>query len=401
MTALGRVPDRTAEGGPAHWQDAWLRLRDRLLASPAFRQWAERFAPTRWVARRRAARLFDLVSGFVYSQVLLACVRLDLFERLAQHGPQSADDLAAATALPLPAMQRLLEAACALDLIEHRSNHRYGLGALGAPMVGNAGLAAMVEHHEALYRDMVDPVALLRQTPGTRTAGGALSAMWPYARAADPSQLADAQVAAYSRLMASSVPFVAAQLLQAYRVRGHRRWLDVGGGEGALASCLALASPSLRVQVFDLPAVARRAEARFAREGLAVRCTATGGDFLRDALPTGCDVVSLVRVLHDHDDEAALRLLKAVRAALPVGGRLLIAEPMAEAPGARNVGAAYFGMYLWAMGSGHARTPAQLRALLSDSGFTGIAVRPTPMPLQSGLIVATAHDSSTSGVNQS
>ncbi|KQP18270.1 methyltransferase [Pseudorhodoferax sp. Leaf267] len=394
------TPEGLAVHAPLHWSDAWLAWRDRLLASPRFRRWAEGFAPARWIARRRAGQLFDLLAGFVYSQVLLACVRLGLFERLARDGPQSLAALAAVLPLPEPALDRLLQAACALRLLERRRHARYGLGPLGAPLVGNAGLAAMVEHHEALYRDLVDPLALLRAAPG-QGAGGALSDFWPYARAADPARLDAAQVAPYSQLMASSVPWVAEQLLQAYPVHRHRRLLDVGGGEGALAACLAHAVPRLQVQVFDLPEVARRAEARFAREGLADRCSATGGDFLRGELPRGFDAISLVRVLHDHDDAAVLRLLGAVHAALPPGGRVLVAEPLADAPGAPAIGAAYFGVYLWAMGSGRARTVAQLRDLLQRSGFVDVQARPTAMPLHSGLLVATADGLAKSSVNLS
>ena len=164
----------------------------------------------------------------------------------------------------------------------------------------------------------------------------------------------------------------------------------MGCGEGALAECVARAVPDLQVQVFDLPEVARRAEQRFARVGLSSRCSAAGGDFLRGVLPRGFDVVTLVRVLHDHDDAAVLDLLGAVRDALPAGGRLVIAEPLADTPGAPAMGDAYFGMYLWAMGSGRARSPAHLRALLERSGFTGVQALLTPMPLHSSVVVATA-----------
>ena len=39
--------------------------------------------------------------------------------------------------------------------------------------------------------------------------------------------------------------------------------------------------------------------------------------FLADQLPRGADVISLVRVCFDHPDERVLKLLKAVRRALP------------------------------------------------------------------------------------
>ncbi|MBC7730074.1 MAG: helix-turn-helix domain-containing protein, partial [Microbacteriaceae bacterium] len=149
-------------GRAGHWTDGALRWRDQLLASPRFQRWAQRFAPTRWIARRRAAALFDLMAGFVYSQVLLACVRLKLFDQLARSGPMTVAQCAAATGLPPASAERLLLAAVALRLLEHRPLARFGLGPLGAPMVGNGGLAALVEHHENLYRDLADPLALLR-----------------------------------------------------------------------------------------------------------------------------------------------------------------------------------------------------------------------------------------------
>ena len=87
---------------------------------------------------------------------------------------------------------------------------------------------------------------------------------------------------------------------------------------------------------------------------------------LRDPLPRGADVISLVRVLHDHDDESARMLLAAIRDALPPGGAIVVAEPMAGAPGAEPMGDAYFGFYLLAMGRGRPRTMGEIAQLLND-----------------------------------
>ena len=72
------------------WSDRLLGWRDRLLANPAFHRAASGFVLTRPIAHKRARELFDLVAGFVYSQVLAACVKLDLFSKLAQ-GPHKID----------------------------------------------------------------------------------------------------------------------------------------------------------------------------------------------------------------------------------------------------------------------------------------------------------------------
>ena len=366
--------------------DRCLAWRDRLLASPLFQRRAAAFALTRPLARRHARELFDLVAGFVYSQVLLACVRLHLFDILAE-GPQSLERLAARLDLPADAAQRLVWAAVSLRLVERRSEGRYGLGELGAPMVGNTALASMVEHHAALYADLADPVALLRASADAGRSS-ALSRYWPYAGSNAPSDLSNQGVTPYSALMSASQPLVADEVLDAYSLRAHRCLLDVGGGDGTFLATVAARAPALRLMLFDLPAVADQARARFASAGLAQRASAFGGSFFTDALPEGADIASLVRVIFDHDDRNAMAILRAVRQALPPNGTLLLAEPMAGTPGAEAMGDAYFGFYLLAMGRGRPRTATELTRMLQAAGFGAIRLLATRMPLQTQLLVA-------------
>ena len=164
----------------------------------------------------------------------------------------------------------------------------------------------------------------------------------------------------------------------------------MGGGDGSFLLAAAARAPGLRLMLCDLPPVAERARARFATAGLGQRFTAAGGDFLADPLPAGADIAALVRVVHDHDNPAALDILCAVRRALPPGGTLLLAEPMADTPGAEPVGDAYFGFYLLAMGRGRARTVAELFALLRAAGFRNARRLRTHTPLLVSVVTAQA-----------
>jgi demethylspheroidene O-methyltransferase len=367
------------------WPERITALRDRLTSSPEFRRWAAANPFTRPIARQRARALFDLCAGFVYSQVLLACVRLRLFEVL-QERPATTAELAYRLSLPAEAAGRLLRAACALQLCEPRPGGRYGLGVLGLSMVDNPGLAAMVEHHALVYSDLRDPVALLRgEGPST-----ALAHYWPYAGRGQDHALGDSDTRPYTELMSATQALVATEVLEAYPLAPHACLLDVGGGDGTFIAAAAARAPHLRVMVFDLPAVAAQARARIEAAGLASRATAVGGDLFVDPLPQGADIASLVRVLHDHDDPAALSILRAIRMALPPGGRLLIAEPMAQTPGAEPVGDAYFGFYLMAMGRGRPRTVQQISGLLETAGFSGIRPVATQIPLIASIVLAQA-----------
>ncbi|MEI8302398.1 MAG: methyltransferase [Burkholderiales bacterium] len=372
--------------GPLSLRDRWRALRNRLFSSPRFHRWAAAFPLTRPMARRESRALFDIVAGFTYSQVLFACVRLRLFEHLAR-GPETATALAHRLAMPEDNALRLLHAAASLRLLERHDDGRWGLGPLGAPMVALPAVAAMVEHHAALYQDLADPVALLRgERPAT-----ALSGYWPYADTdpgARPEALALDKVAEYSTLMSASQPLVSEQVLDAYPLRGHRRLLDVGGGEGTFLAAVAERAPHLELMLFDLPAVAERARERLAERGLASRVRTHGGSFFTDPLPTGADIITLVRVLFDHPDERVLTILRAARAALPPEGVLLVSEPMSGTPGAQAIGDAYYGLYLLAMGRGRSRTPERIRELLLAAGFAEARLLPTRLPLQTRVMLA-------------
>jgi demethylspheroidene O-methyltransferase len=348
-----------------------LTWRDRLLASPKFQSWAARFPLTRRVARREARALFDICAGFVYAQTLHACIELNLFEILAP-GPLDSETLAARCTIPAAPMLMLLNAATSLRLLELSTN-RYRLGPLGAALRGNPGIAAMVAHHRMFYADIANPVALLR---GETTPS--LSQFWPYRGAGD--------AAGYSAIMAESQPMIAAEILAAYDFSRHKCVLDVGGGDGSFLRRLARQAPAPKLQLFDLPPVAEQATRNFAIANLAARATAFGGNFAQTPLPTGADIITLIRVLHDHNDDRALALLKAARLALPPGGILLLAEPMAGTKGAEPIGAAYFGFYLLAMGSGKARTPAEIEALLRAAGFSDIRQIPTSQPMLTNIL---------------
>lgn len=330
--------------------------------------------------------LFDLCSGFVYSQVLLSCTRLGLFQTLAE-SPRSIAELTASINLPQSSLECLLEAAESLRLVERRGSGRYGLGPLGAALLGNPAVAMMIEHHRAFYSDLNDPVALLS---GEQQATE-LRRFWAYSRNARPASLASEETAAYSDLMAASQALIAEQVLSAYPMRKHRRLLDVGGGSGAFAMAALQKASRLEACVFDLPSVAERARKRFEDNGYGARGLACGGDFVIDPLPDGYDLVSLVRVLHDQDDKVALQILKSVRTAITPKGVLLIAEPMLATRGAETI-AAYFGFYLLAMGQGKPRSKGDIKCLLSRAGFTSVKEYRTSAPLMARVLTARPKD---------
>lgn len=374
-----------AATGPDMPQRARPRLKgwfNRLVARPSFQAWASHFPLTRGLARREGAEMFDLVSGFVQSQVLMAIVELRVLHRLMD-GSRSAAGLARDAGMMPERMEILLQAAAALGLIRRQRDGRFVLARKGAALLGVPGLEAMILHHRAFYRDMEDPVALLRGEVDTE-----LADFWPYVFGARGD--VDPKVTrTYSDLMADSQALVAQDTLRMVDLGDVRRLMDVGGGSGAFALAVAQAYPKLDLLVFDLPDVVPGALARFEAAGQGGRLSVHGGSFRSDSLAYGADAISLIRVLYDHSDDTVRSLLSKIFDSLPPGGRLIVSEPMSGGAAPERAGDVYFAFYTMAMRTGKARSSEEIARLCAQAGFIQCK-RPTPLrPFVTSVVTCT------------
>lgn len=363
-------------------------LKDKLIANSRFQNTVAKIPFLRGIAKKRANQLFDVMAGFVYTQILLACIRLNIFNQL-KDGPLTLEAIKNECGLERAPLKQLLDAAVSIHLLEIRANHRYGLGKLGAPLVGNSALAAMIEHHSVLYEDLRDPLLLLSGKLKSKK----LEKFWPYVSndLEDQESLKDQErVKEYSDLMSASLPLVADQVLGAYDFSRHRCLLDIGGGQGTFLKRVHLQSPQLERMLFDLPGVANLAELNFSASSENQSIKVFGGDFFKDELPSGADLITLIRVIFDHDDERVKILLRSIFRALSPGGKLLIAEPMAETPDHPPMGHAYFGFYLMAMGRGRPRTVEEIGQLALEAGFKRVEILPSDMPINAQVLLISA-----------
>lgn len=364
--------------------DVWLDFQERCLTSQKFHDFAIKFPLTRPVVRKRQSELFDIVSGFVYSQILYSCVELGIITNPKLKKPGATlQEISHLAGLELDETRRLMDGAVSLRLFEKRHD-KYRLGDLGAALSINKGVLAMIGHHGEFYKDLVDPVDLLKS--GRRETN--LSRYWDYARSDAPATVDAKKVTAYSELMSESQLMVANEVLANFDFSPYKTLLDVGGGQGTFLTCVADAYADLNLKLFDLPEVAKRAEKNFANKSLSTRAKCYGGSFFDDYLPQGADLISLVRILHDHDDEPVMKILKAAHQALEADGTLIVCEPMSTGGSAHRISDAYFNFYLYAMGSGRPRSPEYLQTMLNDAGFSSVSIQKTRAPLIISILIA-------------
>lgn len=345
----------------------------RLIARPGFQRLVDRMPIGRSIARRDGDKIFDILQGFVKSQVLLALVELDILARLLER-PASADQLALSAGVQPERLRRLLSAGAGIGLLRQRRDGRYALSRQGAAILGVPGLVEMIRHNAVFYKDMADPVALLRGEEETHLAG-----FWPYVFGASgdvPGDVAER----YSTLMAESQSLVAQDTLGMVNLSDVDTLLDVGGGSGAFLKAVLQKYPKMTAQLLDLPGVIPSAERNFAQAGLGGRVRLMPGSFRDGPLPKGADAISLVRVLYDHADGTVTDLLAKVFEALPPGGRLIVTEPMSGGDRPDVAGDVYFNFYTMAMGTGCVRSAVRIAEMCEGVGFGDVKIPRAPRP---------------------
>ena len=361
------------------------KIRDRILLNDRLRSFIESSTILKPFIRAQANDIFDLVSGFVYSQILYACVTLDLFEKL-RNGPVILEKLSGRCGIEFLEMKRLVDGACALGLLEKRQDGAIGLGYKGVVILTKPSISVLIKHHSTLYKDLIDPVKILQR----RNISTSLGSFWPYARDRknDTSQITPEEARRYSDVMSVSQPLISEQICSTYNFCKHKKILDLGGGQATFVINLAKNYPQLKMTVFDLPQVSKIAEERILKNGLQDRINVHEGSFFKDPIPDGYDLITLIRVLYDHSDDRVRTILASVKKSLPSSGSLLIAEPMSGMQGTEKMSDAYFGMYLLAMGKGVPRSHDKIHRLLKEAGFSSIKSLKVTLPIQTGLIVA-------------
>jgi len=172
------------------------------------------------------------------------------------------------------------------------------------------------------------------------------------------------QASIFDRVMKQEILWTTPAILKAYDFSRFNRVVDVGGGLGVFLNLVLCAVPKLEGVLFDQPRVVAGAMDSFATCGTN-RVTIVPGDFF-ESIPEGGDAYILRRIIHDWDDDEALKILSNIRSAVRPEGTLLILEGLIDSP-TRPVG--LMDLMMLVLG-GRERTQAEFRELVRRAGFT-------------------------------
>jgi hypothetical protein len=170
----------------------------------------------------------------------------------------------------------------------------------------------------------------------------------------------------FDRAMAASSAMFSS-LVDTVDLAAAKSVVDIGGGNGELLGKLLRATPHLRGVLLERAHAIEAAHHNLTQQGLADRCEFITGDFTT-SIPGGADIYVLSRVLHDWDDEQALRILHTCAAAVPEHSELFIIERLLPEDEAQSLAAAW-DIHMMCNVGGRERTADHYRRLLHSAGF--------------------------------
>jgi hypothetical protein len=319
-------------------------------------------------AHRKLARM---IGGFHITQLVHVAARLRLADMLSD-APLSAVELAGQLGAHAPFLYRVLRALVEIGLLSEEEDGRFGLTTMGRLLREDdpdSLRPVAIVYGDAFYQAWS---GLLQGVKSGRTPFEELFGAAFFDYFAQHPELGEA----FDRTMASLSTAMADEVVAAYDFSGIRTLVDVGGGHGALLAAVLKAHPAITGVLFDQPAVIDSAREWIAAEGLSDRCELIGGDFF-EAVPEGKDAYLMKWILHDWDDERAVRILRNCRQAMGERARLLTVEVVLP----DRVGTAPAGcrndVHMLVLTGGRERTESEYRALLCAAGLQLTRVIPT------------------------
>jgi len=312
--------------------------------------------------------IFQVATGFMASKHLFVANELGLFAQLAE-GPATLDELAHRTGIPRRTIRIVADAMVALGFLDRQAD-RYQNGPVAATFLSGQTPADLRPFLR--FWNYISYPAWMQLEEAIRTGQGAVG----YLDETDEKR---------SRIFSEGVQAITAgnalALASTYDFSPHHRLLDLGGGTGSFLFAVLRAFGELKATLFELPVVAAIARQQLGKTPFEGQVEVVQGDFFKDPIPPGHDVVLIAQVMHLLSPEHNLELLRRTRERVPDGARLLLVDFWTDPTHTQPTFAALMAAeFLLVTGEGDVYSEEEVRGWLTKSGWKCIERKPLAGP---------------------
>ena len=253
-----------------------------------------------------------ILQGYQPPLVLMTANQLGIFEKLAG-APVTAKQVADALSLSVKGTERLLNALVGMEVLVKEDN-RFHLPEEWQKYLTEKGDHCMKQWIQLIY----DILPVWTQLPEFVRSGNLIKSIMDML-GTDPENMRAFIDAMHDKgLKATEI------IAREIPVGDANHMLDVGGGPGTYSLEWAKLHNHLKATVFDIPPVLEAAKDYIKRYGLENRVDTLAGDFNKDDLGSGYDLVLVANVLHMYDADLGQSLVNKAVTALEPGGRIIL-----------------------------------------------------------------------------
>jgi SAM-dependent methyltransferase len=320
----------------------------------------------------------DMASAFYDSCILFTASDAGVFATLARQPAATADELATACHLNPRAARLLLDACCALRLLEkHGETYRNTPESSAFLVPGSpSDLSGAIRYNRDVYAAWGRLAEFVRSGTPIENPGIHLG---------DDT----ARTRTFVHAMHGRALGIGLAVIPMLDLQGCKTLCDIGGGPGTYSVLAARAYPELHCTVLDLPGIVAVADELIAATEEAPRIKTLAGDYRTDAFPAGQDALFFFGMLHQENPESIQALFRKAWDALNPGGRVYILDMMTDATHTAPAFSALFAVNMaLTTENGWVFSDTELRGWLTDSGFADFTCRTLPPPMPHWLVCA-------------
>lgn len=315
----------------------------------------------------------DFISDLWGFQVVYTLTELKVWDHLAR-GLHSSLDIAAEISVDKDCLYRLLRAATNIDLVKQISEKEFELLPIGR---------ALCESETETFRDFIVFMGrhgwrfwgkLLECTKNGQSAIELETGMQPFEYLNSKPELAED----FNRAMTAISNIVIDAFIAGYNFSDIGTVVDVGGGHGRLLGGVLEEFPQMKGILFDLPGVVEGAERVLNKLGIKDRCEVVGGDFF-SKVPDAGDLYIMKAIIHDWNDEDAIKILSTVRESIPKNGKLALIEMIVPGPNKKHL-AKFLDIEMIVHAAGKERTKEEFAQVLQRANFKLKKITPLAGP---------------------
>lgn len=308
--------------------------------------------------------------GFATAQCVFAATKLGIAD-LLKAGPQHCDELARVTDTNSDALYRLLRALACIGVFAETAPRCFQLTPLAACLQQDEPGTLrnlLILRAEFIYGCWGDLMHSLRtgQSAFEHRYGMNLFQYLEQNPAVDEL---------FNRAMTEVSAQENAAILAVVDFPSVGKLVDVGGGQGTFLATLLQHYPAVTGILFDRSQAIEKARGVLKREGLLERCELVAGDFFV-SVPAGADSYVLKSILHNWDDQHAIKILQNCYRAMAGAGRLLVLDSVVS-PDNASRRSSFFDLAMLVLFSGRSRTAEEYRQLLESARFKLTKITPT------------------------